>query len=685
MKMTGLAGTVALVGAALLTIGLGNFVNAPQAAAVPAIPPTDGDLDLKSVGLKSGFVVSVPEATLDADGRSARVLIPIAEDIVVLDLVKHSVRARSFQLVAAQADGRFESVQPTPVETYRGAIANDPGSIAAISIFPDGIAGRVKSSDGREIWIEPISGKVDGARPRDHVVYEAADVAPFDGRCGVSDDAGPHIPLGGEAQSRMASGVFCTAQIAIDCDYPFFQLLGESLEALGRRVDLILNTMNVQYNTQVGIDHKLTMLLVRTNENVDPYVGNVLCDFNGGEGLEDQVKVQWADGEFPLVTRDMVHLFTGRVTGNILGCNWTAAVCGGGWDENYSFGASRIDYNGSLSTSTDLLAHELGHGWGAGHCSCWNPPYTMNSTLMTANDFNPNISIPTILAYRDAWNNCLDCDGEMTEACGSGNSTCYNESLPASPFCSDESCCIIVCAVDPFCCALEWDALCAQKGLEICAGCGTPEAGNPYEANGSPGCSDIECCEAVCGIDAYCCSTEWDNVCVEKAFANCSGCGNEKAGSPYQEHGPTSNDLECCSLICEFNLLCCQEAWDEACVLSAAGLCAGCGNEEAGSPFLNNGSPGCEDIDCCVLVCDNDPFCCETEWDYTCAFEAATRCYGWCSGDFNFDAIVDGADLGLLISNWGSKSAKLEDLNDDKIVDGADLGIFLGNWGSCDY
>ena len=53
--------------------------------------------------------------------------------------------------------------------------------------------------------------------------------------------------------------------------------------------------------------------------------------------------------------------------------------------------------------------------------------------------------------------------------------------------------------------------------------------------------------------------------------------------------------------------------------------------------------------------------------------------------DVNFDGLVDGGDLGLLISEWGSRSAQLEDLNDDTIVDGADLGYFLGEWGVCDY
>jgi len=48
-------------------------------------------------------------------------------------------------------------------------------------------------------------------------------------------------------------------------------------------------------------------------------------------------------------------------------------------------------------------------------------------------------------------------------------------------------------------------------------------------------------------------------------------------------------------------------------------------------------------------------------------------------GDLNGDGIVDGADLGILLSNWGGKG--VGDLNDDGIVDGADLGVLLNNWG----
>jgi len=47
-------------------------------------------------------------------------------------------------------------------------------------------------------------------------------------------------------------------------------------------------------------------------------------------------------------------------------------------------------------------------------------------------------------------------------------------------------------------------------------------------------------------------------------------------------------------------------------------------------------------------------------------------------GDLNGDGVVDGADLGILLENWGGSG--LGDLNGDGVVNGADLGILLENW-----
>ncbi len=38
---------------------------------------------------------------------------------------------------------------------------------------------------------------------------------------------------------------------------------------------------------------------------------------------------------------------------------------------------------------------------------------------------------------------------------------------------------------------------------------------------GGPGCTDVACCELVCALDAFCCDTAWDVLCVNTAIANC--------------------------------------------------------------------------------------------------------------------------------------------------------------------
>jgi hypothetical protein len=55
-----------------------------------------------------------------------------------------------------------------------------------------------------------------------------------------------------------------------------------------------------------------------------------------------------------------------------------------------------------------------------------------------------------------------------------------------------------------------------------------------------------------------------------------------------------------------------------------------------------------------------------------------------CPGDLDYDAAVGGADIGLLLSNWGPcGSACLYDLNNDDKVNGGDLGLLLSGWGPC--
>ena len=56
---------------------------------------------------------------------------------------------------------------------------------------------------------------------------------------------------------------------------------------------------------------------------------------------------------------------------------------------------------------------------------------------------------------------------------------------------------------------------------------------------------------------------------------------------------------------------------------------------------------------------------------------------GGCTGDFNDDGVVDGADFGYILAAWGPCKGCPEDLDGNGTVNGADVGLLLAVWGAC--
>jgi hypothetical protein len=70
----------------------------------------------------------------------------------------------------------------------------------------------------------------------------------------------------------------------------------------------------------------------------------------------------------------------------------------------------------------------------------------------------------------------------------------------------------------------------------------------------------------------------------------------------------------------------------------------------------------------------------EVRTHYCAADGLAATC---CPADLYPNGVVNGADLGILLSEWGSATPVSADLNGDGTVDGIDLGALLGAWGPC--
>jgi hypothetical protein len=117
--------------------------------------------------------------------------------------------------------------------------------------------------------------------------------------------------------------------------------------------------------------------------------------------LLNQFRNQW-NTQHSTIVRDVAHHFTRKnIQGSTIGIAWIGVVCNKPW----AYGLAQSDFSTSFAYVTDLSAHEIGHNWNAGHCSC--PSHTMNSYITGKNSFHPTLSIPQIVAYRNSVT-CLD-------------------------------------------------------------------------------------------------------------------------------------------------------------------------------------------------------------------------------------------------------------------------------------
>lgn len=122
------------------------------------------------------------------------------------------------------------------------------------------------------------------------------------------------------------------------------------------------------------------------------------------------------------------------------------------------------------------------------------------------------IEITDLLALLAHWGPCPGAVG-----CGLGKS-CY---VPGgNPGCENVACCGAVCDSDPTCCDIAWDDACVDLAFTVCGDCGEPKAGDCCVEDGTPGCNDAACCEAVCTADQFCCNFGWDELCAANAATN---------------------------------------------------------------------------------------------------------------------------------------------------------------------
>ena len=296
---------------------------------------------------------------------------------------------------------------------------------------------------------------------------------------------------------------------------------------------------------------------------------------------------------------------------------------------------------------------------------------------------------------------CDTCEMDCGECQGEGDCCQPN----GTPGCGDAGIQACVCAQDDFCCTGEWDEVCVELVEQLgCGQCGGPgDCGNGScdagehcvncandcgscqgdccQPNGTPACANVGIATCVCAQDDYCCTTEWDEVCVglveEAGCGQCGGpvqCGNGSCddgehcancaedcgwceGDCCEPNGtPGCGDAGITACVCAQDDYCCTNAWDEVCVALVeeyeCGPCdspSGCGDFSCdegehcancpedcgwcdGDCCTPNGTPGCDDAGIASCVCGQDDYCCTGEWDEVCVAEVTEFGCSDCGG-----------------------------------------------------
>ena len=174
---------------------------------------------------------------------------------------------------------------------------------------------------------------------------------------------------------------------------------------------------------------------------------------------------------------------------------------------------------------------------------------------------------------------CID---ESVSDCGAG---CTVTPPPPDDCCSPgrgggcdiedvETC---VCDQDASCCETVWDGVCVALGVTACdnrcpglAGSG----GDCCAEHDGTGCDDPFVTACACALDEFCCGMNWDGLCVESAALNCgSGCPVDFGPCCEPNATPGCNDLGVVGCICDLDPFCCDQEWDAKCIDGATNFC----------------------------------------------------------------------------------------------------------------
>ena len=212
--------------------------------------------------------------------------------------------------------------------------------------------------------------------------------------CGAVE---PEVPPAVAFSEGGVAGSPCRqVRVAFDTDHEFLGLFAGDADAAVGYVETLASALNAIYTRDLGV--RIAPSYIRLwPEPADPWTASTT------NSQLAQFKSHW-DASMVTVQRDLAHLLSGRALGG--GVAYLPGLCGGfgyGVSANLAgfFPTPLLDNSGQ-NWDIYVVAHEIGHNFGAPHTNSYNPPLDgCGSSPMDCSD----AANGTIMSY------CHQCPG----------------------------------------------------------------------------------------------------------------------------------------------------------------------------------------------------------------------------------------------------------------------------------